>query len=1113
MEERKNSRSRIDSTTVEAKAQYTKLLELQRSLQDCPEYHQLFLSQTSQEEQISTLYRFLKAKSWIVPKAKKALLEHWTWRAEERPDLITEEEVQGHVWFKNGLGTFGGFDKENRPSIIFFPALHMPFFGPEDVELNTKTVRWILETLTRRLPAGVSKWTVIVDFTGSTLQIVREGELKVWKENAEQIRRHYPERLGQIIVLNPNFLQVIISKLIHRKNHLSEGKVTVLRGRKTYVEKLYKFFDPEQLPLQYGGCLDCLTKNQIKLLVQAGRAATPYHASVRANTPSIARKTAGGHSSLGAQLSFGSLDNLSKLQMQKEKRQRAEQTEEQEDGEKEKEPSEKKKGSSRRRKRTESAKPAAKAKEKDEDLLDFSSGESSPSTKAQKMQNLRRLSETGVKAAWKDAHAQVKSHIREHKKDRKKKAEEKMEIKQAWLYQKEELLETGEFLTSSGKKRNEDATTKETGLDNVPKEPEMRDDCTNTKPETQKSIVKPFNVSVDMLPPSASVIIDRRTRRRYPWEVNYSELELLDKIGSGGMGEVFRAKWRGLVVAVKKMKQPSGFIMKEDLRNFLREINIMSQLRHPNILLLLGACLDYPNVCIISEFISEGDLHQYLLHEPQPWHRKLELAIDAARGLAFLHLAKPPVLHQDLKSYNLLVDKWGRVKVSDFGISHVLAEDLGINSHHGHAEPQGFGTLNWVAPEILISCEPHSIKTDIYAFGMVLWEILCEKIPYEGQSELEVVYSIAEGIFPTIPESCDPEYADLIRWCWKQDPKERPTIEEVLATLEAIYAKLSPTEKERTPKPAKNQETEKLVELQTGNLKQNVLDALEATAKPVITAKTANAEIIACNSAAAKMFGFSSKEELIGQSLATLASETAPTDIPTFLALLETTKVFECKRKSGERVLIEVELAQVRSSATDGSDEGGFITGTLVEHISSSSSPLTSSLQADESSLLSSTSSLADFDCEDDEKTDDDDDDDEAMYRRSAQKIWKDEQQQSAVLCLDGDGRIVYWSETAEKQFGWTRRDALGNSVTMLMASNDQQLRERCFEFIMSAYAERENGEERPADRRIVFVVKCKRGEDRQGELKLIRDAKSKEGEHLFLTAVLRPRPLDILFL
>ncbi|KAL6053226.1 guanylate cyclase [Balamuthia mandrillaris] len=1025
MEERKSSRSRIDSTTVEAKAQYTKLLELQRSLQDCPEYHQLFLSQTSQEEQISTLYRFLKAKSWIVPKAKKALLEHWTWRAEERPDLITEEELQGHVWFKNGLGTFGGFDKENRPSIIFFPALHMPFFGPEDVELNTKTVRWILETLTRRLPAGVSKWTVIVDFTGSTLQIVREGELKVWKENAEQIRRHYPERLGQIIVLNPNFLQVIISKLIHRKNHLSEGKVTVLRGRKTYVEKLYKFFDPEQLPLQYGGCLDCLTKNQIKLLVQAGRAASPYHASARANTPSIARKTAGGHSSLGAQLSFG------------------------------------------------------------------------------------------VKAAWKDAHAQVKSQIREHKKDRKKKAEEKMEIKQAWLYQKEELLETGEFLTSSGKKRNEDVTAKDTSLDNVPKEPEMRDDCTNTKPETQKSIVKPFNVSVDMLPPSASVIIDRRTRRRYPWEVNYSELELLDKIGSGGMGEVFRAKWRGLVVAVKKMKQPSGFIMKEDLRNFLREINIMSQLRHPNILLLLGACLDYPNVCIISEFISEGDLHQYLLHEPQPWHRKLELAIDAARGLAFLHLAKPAVLHQDLKSYNLLVDKWGRVKVSDFGISHVLAEDLGINSHHGHAEPQGFGTLNWVAPEILISCEPHSIKTDIYAFGMVLWEILCEKIPYEGQSELEVVYSIAEGIFPTIPESCDPEYADLIRWCWKQDPKERPIIEEVLATLEAIYAKLSPTEKERTPKPPTKQETEKLVELQTGNLKQNVLDALEATAKPVITAKTANAEIIACNSAAAKMFGFSSKEELIGQSLATLASETAPTDIPTFLALLETTKVFECKRKSGERVLIEVELAQVRSSATDGSDEGGFITGTLVEHVSSSSSPLTSSLRADESSLLSSTSSLADFDFEDDEKTDDDDDedDDEAIYRRSAQKIWKDEQQLSAALCLDGDGRIVYWSDAAEKQFGWTRRDALGNSITMLMASNDQQLRERCFEFIMNAYAEQESGEERPADRRIVFAVKCKRGEDIQVEMKWRRDAKSKEGEHLFLTAVLRPRPLDILFL
>jgi len=156
----------------------------------------------------------------------------------------------------------------------------------------------------------------------------------------------------------------------------------------------------------------------------------------------------------------------------------------------------------------------------------------------------------------------------------------------------------------------------------------------------------------------------------------------------------------------------------DDLKGFLHEIDIMSKLRHPNILLLLGACLAYPDIAIIVEYISEGDVHDYLKREKRPWVQKLGMAVDAARGMAFLHLSNPPTLHQDLKSFNLLVESSGRVKVCDFGISQTIEDNFGISRGNGNSQAN-FGTLNWVAPEIL-DCQPQTTKSDVFSFGMVL---------------------------------------------------------------------------------------------------------------------------------------------------------------------------------------------------------------------------------------------------------------------------------------------------------------------------------------------------------------------------------------------------------
>jgi len=267
--------------------------------------------------------------------------------------------------------------------------------------------------------------------------------------------------------------------------------------------------------------------------------------------------------------------------------------------------------------------------------------------------------------------------------------------------------------------------------------------------------------------------------KQFAWELNLEEMQVEEGIiGEGGMGSVTKASWRGLEVAVKKMRTSGKSITPEELRNFLHEIDIMSKLRHPNIVLFLGACLKYPDICLVTEFVHQGDLHQFLKKNPKlPWINRLNAVIDTARGMTFLHLSDPPYLHRDLKSYNLLVDITGKVKVADFGISSVLEDNLGIEG--------GFGTLNWVAPEILDN-NPPTTKSDIYSFAMVLWEVATGKLPYEGMTEIQILYAIMEEERPLIPDYVPDSYADLTRHCWNNQPSKRPEFFVVLERLQKI---------------------------------------------------------------------------------------------------------------------------------------------------------------------------------------------------------------------------------------------------------------------------------------------------------------------------------------
>ncbi|KAB1221280.1 Serine/threonine-protein kinase CTR1 [Morella rubra] len=159
------------------------------------------------------------------------------------------------------------------------------------------------------------------------------------------------------------------------------------------------------------------------------------------------------------------------------------------------------------------------------------------------------------------------------------------------------------------------------------------------------------------------------------FNISWNDLVLKERIGAGSFGTVHRADWNGSDVAVKILMEQEFHA--ERYKEFLREVAIMKRLRHPNIVLFMGAVTQPPNLSIVIEYLSRGSLYR-LLHKPGAREmlderRRLNMAYDVAKGMNYLHKRNPPIVHRDLKSPNLLVDKKYTVKVCDFGLSRLKA--------------------------------------------------------------------------------------------------------------------------------------------------------------------------------------------------------------------------------------------------------------------------------------------------------------------------------------------------------------------------------------------------------------------------------------------------------
>ncbi|XP_076832536.1 proto-oncogene serine/threonine-protein kinase mos [Brachyhypopomus gauderio] len=281
-------------------------------------------------------------------------------------------------------------------------------------------------------------------------------------------------------------------------------------------------------------------------------------------------------------------------------------------------------------------------------------------------------------------------------------------------------------------------------------------------------------------------------RRLWSSVVHWRELQGLEPIGSGGFGLVFKARYFGETVAVKRVKSARNKLASR--QSFWAELN-SAHLRHKNLVRVIAATT-HPPVdraitdgigTVIMEFAGRLNLQQVIYGDAEP--PRMDQCARYSRDIAcaLQHLHAHSVVHLDLKPANVLLSEDGVCKLADFGCS------VKIEPQHDrtiHLNEIG-GTYTHRAPELLKG-EKVTPLVDIYSFGVTLWQLLTREVPYEGDRQQVVYAVVAYNLRPALNRDVfhtsapGRAFSDLLTRCWSAEPSLRPTADQLLAELSNI---------------------------------------------------------------------------------------------------------------------------------------------------------------------------------------------------------------------------------------------------------------------------------------------------------------------------------------
>jgi len=291
------------------------------------------------------------------------------------------------------------------------------------------------------------------------------------------------------------------------------------------------------------------------------------------------------------------------------------------------------------------------------------------------------------------------------------------------------------------------------------------------KKEEQKNQVENLEKRKSILPEenSGPPEIDPRL-------IDYNEVR--DFLGQGSFGKVYSGRCSEKRVAVKvPLKQD---LNEKELEDFRNEVIIMKKIFHPNCVLFMGACSVPGKLKILTE-LMHTDMEKLLKsNRPLTVYQCMRMAKDAALGLAWLH-GILHIIHRDLKPANLLVDENLTVKITDFGFSQLKEGNMMQNK--GVAR----GTPLWMSPEVMTG-KKFNERTDVYSYGIILWQMITKKDPYVQYSDFRVFREavVKKGERPEIPKDTLPGISKLITQCWDTDQEKRPDMKGVIFALDQI---------------------------------------------------------------------------------------------------------------------------------------------------------------------------------------------------------------------------------------------------------------------------------------------------------------------------------------